>query len=153
MNKLWMLPAAAIALAAAATACGGDDDGGGGSDEDYVAAICAAQLKFQQAGDDLEDELAAVESEEDAIELILGPLGELISDFENANPPEDAEEYHNLVVDSFREMERTLEEERSIAALDELEELPDPPADVSARLDAIAAENQDCIDAGFTFSE
>jgi len=142
-----------VALAVATAACDGDDNGGSGSDEDYVAAICAAQLKFQQAGEDLEDELAAVENEEDAIDLILGPLGELISDFEDANPPGDAEAYHNLVVDSFREMERTLQEEKSIAALDELEELPDPPADVSARLDAIAAENQDCIDAGFTFSE
>jgi hypothetical protein len=155
----WMALTAVAALALPlALACGDDDDGGGGggggsgSDEDYVAAICAAQVRFQEAGEDLEDELADVETEEDAVDIILEPLRDLVSDFEDANPPDDAAEYHETVVAFFQSMVDTLDEEKSIAALEELEELPEPPADISARLDEAAAENQDCIDAGFTFS-
>ena len=123
------------------------------ADRRHVAAICAAQLKFQEAGDDLQDDLTEAETEEDAVELLLPPMRELVDDFKSANPPDDAEEYHNILVDSFEDVVNTLEDTKSITALDELEDPPDPPADISARFDDIAADNQDCIDAGFTFSE
>ncbi len=149
----------AAALTFGFVACGDDDDDGGGgggdgTDEGYVAALCEAFAQLQtDITDIVEDPDNADASEEDAVDLFLGPLEDYVENLDNANPPGDVEQYHDQLVDSAREAVDRVREEGNLDAFTELEDPEEPPQDIQDRLQAVADSNQDCIDAGFTFDD
>jgi hypothetical protein len=149
-----LLSFAAIAALALplAVACGDDDNGGGsGSDEDYVAAICGAQREFQDTLAELEEELGTDAEEGVVAEAIIEPMETLIDRFNDADPPDDAAEYHGQVVDAFEEVLADVRETNTLAAFDTVDPGP-APADVAERFDALAVDNEDCQEIGFSFS-
>jgi hypothetical protein len=154
----WLLISSLAVLALPlAIACGDDDDdgagGSAGSDEDYVAAVCAAQRRFQDTLADLEEELGSDAEEDVVAEAIVEPMEQLVEDMRDADPPADVAERHGQLVDIFEATVDDIRETGTLAAFDTMEEPPPAPAEVTARLDAIAADNEDCQEIGFTFSE
>lgn len=147
---------APLALGASLLASCGDDDGGGGgggSDEDYVAAICSAGKEFS---DDLFAALADIDpdaSEEDAIEAFIEPFEDFANAIEDANPPSDLAEWHDETVDTLNDLVERIKDGDLDALESEDDPFGEPPAGAAERLQAIADENQDCIDADFTFGE
>lgn len=140
-------------------ACGGDDDGGGGggagNDEDFVAAICAAGRDFSEDFAKVIEENADLTETDEIAEVIVEPFENFANAVEDANPPEDLEEWHGEVVSSLNNIVENLKsgnEDDILAALD-ADPISDPPADAVSRLEAIAEDNEDCQEADFTFGE
>lgn len=138
-------------------ACGGDDDGGGGggSDEDFVAAICAAGRDFADDFTKVMDENADLTETDEIAEVMVEPFENFAKAVDDANPPEDLEEWHGEVVTALNGIVEGLKsgnEDEILAALD-ADPISDPPADATARLEALAQENEDCQAADFTFGE
>lgn len=155
IRRLALLGIAPLAIGASLLAsCGGDDDGGGsGSDEDYVAAICAAGKEFSEDFEAAFADLDADASEEEALEAFVEPFRNFANAIDDANPPSDIADWHNDTVDAINEIVEQIED-GNLEALENMDEpIGDPPGDAAERLQAIADENQDCIDADFTFGE
>lgn len=141
-----LAPLVLLALGLIASACGGDDDDEirTGSVEDYVKAACEAQSAF------LEDFFAAAFSlDEDAspkeqADALKGPLKDLVDAMKDARPPEDLVDYHRSVVASAEAMLKAAED-GDLDALDSAdlsgEDLSQADAD---RLNAIAADMEEC---------
>jgi hypothetical protein len=152
LRKLAFLGIAPFALGAALLgACGGDDDdggGGGGSDEDYVRAICGATNDFQ---DDLVAAFADIDpdaSEEEGLEALAEPFEEFANAIEDANPPSDLSDWHDGVVDAINGMVEQIKD-GDASVLEEDDPLGEPPADVSERLEAVAADIPECAGSVF----
>ncbi|MFN0148344.1 MAG: hypothetical protein ACKVT1_17730 [Dehalococcoidia bacterium] len=161
-RRIFFMGAAALALttATAFAACGGDDDSGGssggdavsagsGSDADYVAGLCKALIKFQDSILDLASKADAAKSESDAVKLLGEPLDAMVKDLEKVKPPSDLKDYHKKSVAGFKTAAENVKKGK-VDALDSAD-LPDAPAGASERLDKVAAENADCVDAGVAF--
>ena len=80
------------------------------------------------------------------------PIREFVEGIEDADPPDDAEDYHEQAVEHMRAYLEAVEN-RDQEALDELDaiEFPEAPADLEQRLSAAARENEECRAAGFAF--
>jgi len=151
-----------VALAAVAlvfAACGGDDDGNGGggtasgNDKDYVAAICKAQLGFFEDLEKAVKESTGDETEAQVVEILAPALDRWVAAIRNARPPADVRDYHNEVVRVAADAVNRIKQTRSVDALDTLDSIPDAPAAVRDRLNAVAKENADCREADFSFSQ
>ncbi len=156
IRRLALLGIAPFALGASLlAACGGDDDGGGGSgnDEDYVAAICKAGADFQEdlfaAFGDIDPDA----SEEEQIQAFAEPFENFANAIDNANPPSDLSDWHNDTVDAINEIVDQIKDGNIDALESEDDPIGEPPAGAAERLQAIADENEDCIEADFTFDE
>lgn len=138
-------------------ACGDDDGGGGGgsgSDEDFVAGLCDAFLVFQEDLQDLFSDLSDLEDEEEAAKAMAEPFEKLAESFEDLNPPSDLRDWHEDASEALNEAAEQLKDgnvDDGIFAGDQ--PFDDPPQDVQDRLQAIAEDNDDCIEADFTFDE
>ena len=151
-KKLSILIAMASLLVVAAllmAACGDDSSGGsasggGGSDADYVAATCKAQAAFVTAVSAIEADDAPGRAKADTA------IGNLSAAMTKMNPPADAKAYHDQIV-KFLDNARKTVKDQGLTAIGN-ESPGDPPAAVATRLDAIAANNKDCTDAHFKFS-
>ncbi|MCZ2108009.1 MAG: hypothetical protein LC118_00295 [Dehalococcoidia bacterium] len=156
--------AAIAAISLTAVACGGDDDSssssssssdskpssGTGGDEQYVATICKAAVKMQDSMDKVD--LTKIESVDDAVKAMTGPLDQFIKDIKNAKPPKDAKEYHEAVVKKMSDAVASLKKDKDAAAFGEgFGDMPEPPAAVKERLQKVAKDNADCQKADFTF--
>lgn len=136
-------------------ACGGDDDGGGGTgnDEDYVAAICKAGKEFQEELLAAFSDIDLDASEEDQIKAFAEPFEAFANAIEDANPPSDLREWHSNTVKEINKIVDQIKD-GDVDALESNEDpLADPPAGAAERLQAIAENNEDCIEADFTFDE
>lgn len=151
-------------------ACGDDDDDGNGDDtsdqsgdedrsdastgdeEEYVADLCAAFLEFQDSIVTIAtDPENADATDEEGLELTREPFETLLQAMEDADPPGDIEEFHDGVVDTFRE---TLDriEDGDTSVFDEAPgAIPAPPQALQQKYAAIAAENSTCQQANFGF--
>ena len=152
-HLVYILPAALVLLFAA---CGGDDSGGSsggtGSDETYVAQICAASLKFNNALEAATKNMKPEDlSSADAVAKILaGPFDDYLKALAKATPPKDVKPYHDGVIKAFKDAQEKLKKDPN--ALSGLNP-PDPPQATKDRLDKVAAKNKDCVAAGFTFGD
>jgi hypothetical protein len=130
-----------------------DDEQGdapSGDDADYVAHICTSMGEFV-------DELIAIgtdpanqdATEEEQLELSREPFAALVDAMENADPPGDIEEYHDQLVEGFREVLERIED-GDVAAFetDPFEELPEPPAAVAEKYEALANQVPECASTG-----
>jgi hypothetical protein len=145
---LLLLPALLVTAAFALVACGGG--GSEPSDEDYVKSVCNAGKKF---GEDVQELIAEADpqDEEALADEFNDLLRNFVRDIRDANPPEDAEEGHNSLVASLEAAVAAVDEQ-GIEALFNFEE-PEIalPADVSARLSAVAEDTPECVEAGDLF--
>lgn len=131
------------------------DFSGGGSEEEYVASLCTAFDDYiaalVQAGSDPE---FADLSEEEQLPLYEEPFANMVSALEDLDPPGDIEEFHDQVLDIYREMLEKVENGDVTVFDDAAEaEIEAPPAELTEKYDAIAAEIPVCQDSGFTFGE
>jgi hypothetical protein len=150
----------AIACAAMAAvvfaACGGDDDSGGGSgggsgnDKDYVAGLCKSMVKFQDSLLSVQKKAGDVKSADDAIKLIVDPLESFVKDMEKLSPPSDLKDYHSKAVAQFKDAVDKMKKGKDPSALSGIQ-VPDPPKNVSDRLDKVAQANPDCKKANIDF--
>lgn len=136
-------------------ACGDDDDSssnaassGGGSDAGYVAAVCKAQLSLQNVLKDLKPD----DTSKAGADKLDTALAAYVKALESAKPPSDGKAYHDIIVKYFKDAQAKIKG-KGPAALDSVGDPPASPKDVSARLDKIAANNKDCTDSGFSFSD
>jgi hypothetical protein len=139
-----------LTVAAGLAACGGSDSSSGGSDEAYVAAVCKASVKYIDAVAKVFGDVKEDASEADQAKAAAGPVEQFGKDLKAAKPPSDAKEYHNTVVKFYADATKRLKDGDGSV----FDESPgDPPAAVAARLDKLAADNKDCQESDFTFSE
>lgn len=154
IRRLALLGIAPFALGASLlAACGGGDGGGNGNDEDYVAAICNAGKDFS---DDLFAALGDIDpdaSEEEAIEAFIEPFENFANAVEDANPPSDLSDWHNDTVDTLNELVEQIKDGDLDALESDDDPFGEPPAGAQERLQAIAEDNEDCIEANFTFGD
>jgi len=120
-------------------ACGGDDDGGG-SDEGYVKALCNATNSFTA---DLDEAFTATD-EEEATEKFIEAFNAFVDNMAAADPPSDAKEAHEAMVNALRDAQDAVEED----GLDALEALDvptvEPDQDVQDRLTKAAEGIEEC---------
>lgn len=155
LRRLALLGIAPFAIAAPLiAACGGGDGGGGtGNDEDYVSAICKAAAQFQEELFDAFGDIDLDASEEEQIQAFAEPFENFANAIEDANPPSDLSDWHNDTVDAINEIVDQIKD-GNVDALESNEDpIGEPPGDAAERLQAIAAENEDCLAADFTFGE
>jgi hypothetical protein len=128
-----------------------DDNGGGGGSGDereYVAHVC-------QSLSDFVDEVIAAGSEnpdateEEQLEILREPFANLTDALDDADPPGDIEEYHDRLVDGFQEVRERIED-GDVTALegDPLADIPEPPADIQEKYNAIAEDVSECAATG-----
>lgn len=142
----------AFALSFGVAACGGDDSsGGGGSDEKYVANMCKAVKDFGVSFADISSKAATAKSEDDVIKLLVAPLENVAKAFKNAGPPSDIKDAHNAAVKQLDEAVADVKKNGAKSTKFANFETPKLSPAASARLDAVAAKNQDCKDADFNF--
>ena len=143
--------AATLALGSLAfVACGDDDDGGGGngSDEDYVATLCGVFGDFDERFAELlvNADLSSTDDIEEFMQDAADIVGDIVEEFEDANPPADVEGAHRALLTAFRGFQETLEE----GDFGELENAEEPdfdlPQDIEDRLNAVAANTEECQD-------
>ena len=166
----WLRMFGLAALLAALTlfaACGdddddtsaGDDDSGsssssGGdpssSEEKYVATLCKATLDFTEALQKIDPN--DFTDEEKGLEAIKEPYQQFVKDIEKAKPTKELKDYHEQAVTQLKAGLKAIEDgdQDGIEALGDAE-FPEPPADVSARLEKAAQENDDCKEANVAF--
>lgn len=155
LRRLVLLGIAPFALGAPLiAACGGGDGGGGtGNDEDYVAAICKAGKEFQDELFAAFSEVDPDASEEEALEAFVEPFENFANAIEDANPPSDLEDWHEDTVNAINDIVERIKDGDLDALESEDDPIGDPPAGAAERLQAIADENEDCIEADFTFGD
>ncbi len=127
-----------------------NSSGGTGVEEDYVATICSSMGDFV-------DELFAIGSdpdnqdatEEEQLEFFREPFANLVDALEDADPPGDIEDYHDQLVEAFREVQERIEDGDVTAfETDPFEDLPEPPAGVQEKYSALADEVPECVTTG-----
>jgi len=153
----WLLLAPAM-LAMVFAACGGgdDDDGGGGggtgSDEAFVASICKSFNTFSTDLDKVMKDASSLTDEKAAAKKFAEPFDKLATNFANAKPPKDLKDWHSDASKVLKDAAKAMKD-GDLAALENLDDLPDPPSGASDRLEKIAKDNKDCQAADFAFGE
>ncbi|HJP41592.1 MAG TPA: hypothetical protein QGF35_07790 [Dehalococcoidia bacterium] len=153
-QRTWLMMALSIpvTLVLIFAACGGDDDDGangrGGSDESYVSAVCGAAVHFLATFDDIDNA-----DPDELLELLIESTEHYLETLEGINPPSDIEDFHGEVVKAFEDLLKAFEEGDDSVLLSEGDPFPEPPAEVAARLNALAEQNEDCIEADLSFGE
>jgi hypothetical protein len=84
------------------------------------------------------------------MELVSGPLDELVADFKAAVPPADARDYHNHSVEVFEQGVKTAKDKKDPAVLNGID-FGKAPAGLGARLQIAANDDPDCKTAGIRF--
>jgi hypothetical protein len=122
------------------------------ADEKYVGQICKATLDFLTSirtikPEDLQDEAKAADA-------MKKPFESYVKAMEDADPPKEAKSYHEEALKQLKATLKALQDgdENAFEQLSSTE-LPDPPGDLSSRLDAAAAKNKDCQETGFNFGQ
>jgi hypothetical protein len=135
-----VLAGLSLALVIVAAACGGGGGGGALSLEKYFQRLEELDQAFDEKNDalsvQLQNELAAVASPEEAIEVLarlfrdegLPTLQGFVDDLAALDPPSEAEDAHNEAVEAGREAVQALED------LIEQIESADTPAEVERLL-------------------
>lgn len=130
-------------------ACGGGG-GGGGSDEDYVRAVCESSSKLEGV---LAIAIGAALSGggDGAEEVFAEALEEWVDEIDDANPPADAADAHNRMVDGLNELIDALKsgDTNLEDSLDNIDIDAEPPEEVQERLAAVAADTLACNDVSF----
>lgn len=144
---LFMIPAV---LALVFAACGGDGGGGIGTDDEYVEDLCQAFKSMQEDMDSLFEDLSDETDEQKIAEAFAGPFEELVNGLKKARPPADVKPYHDQLVDSFEQAVNAIKD-GDLNALDSVDEISDPPADIQARLEKAAEDNKTCQEVDFAF--
>lgn len=153
----WLLLAPAM-LTMVFAACGGgdDDDGGGGggtgSDEAFVASICKSFNTFSTDLDKVMKDASSLTDEKAAAKKFAEPFDKLATNFANAKPPKDLKDWHSDASKVLKDAAKAMKD-GDLAALENLDDLPDPPSGASDRLEKIAKDNKDCQAADFAFGE
>ncbi len=140
--------------------CGGDDDDGGeaapkapsGSDEAYVAIFCKASNTF---GEDFFTALTSIAedaTDKEAAAAFVDPFETYVKDLRAAKPPKDVKAAHDQILSQLTDALKELKAGNNPEVIFDALESPDVDDAISARLDAAAEKNQDCIDGGVTFS-
>lgn len=160
--RRWALVSPALValggLAIGLTACGGgsstSSSGGSastGGDEQYVATLCAGWATFAKSLGALMPKLVDAESEDATKKVaqeMVAPFETFASDMSKAKPPADVKSYHDQFVKALKSVSGELKNGKVDSAF-YTAYLPKPSPEVKARLDRLAAANQDCQGAGF----
>lgn len=135
---------------------GGDDDGGGGggpsgsgSDEEYVQSLCDSFEHFSEAMEDLLTGVDQDSSVEELTAAFVEPFEHFVDDLKDARPPSDVKPYHDDLIEQMQSVVDRIED-GDFDALDD-NPISEPPANVQARLQAVAEANSTCTEAGFDF--
>jgi hypothetical protein len=150
----WTLIALTIIPALGLVACGGGSSGG--SDSSYVAAICAAELKFTASINAVMSDPKTLSDPKALTDptFLSSKLGasfdQFAKDFANAKPPSDIKDWHNSTAKQFSDMAAQLKSGKDMSTLFGATSpaMPDPPAEAQARLAKVAATNKDCVASG-----
>src|SRR5688572_5448646 len=113
-------------------AADGSGQAPGDDDERYVGQLCAAVRDLTGAITELSaEDLADVQRQFDALEE---PIRAFVGAVEEADPPEDGEEYHRQALEPMRAYLEAVEErdQEAILELDAIS-FPEPPAELRAR--------------------
>ena len=153
------------ALAIAPTllaACGGDDDeadspgaAGGtvaaptGGDEAYLAVYCKASVTFGAAFVAALKKGAAAANDKDAAKVFVEPFDAYVKELRTAKPPKDVKAAHDQIVAALADVAKDLKDGKDPSQLLDAIEAPDLDEAISARLDAAAKKNPDCVGVGF----
>ncbi len=113
---LVLIAALLLAFGAIAAACGGDGDGGGGelTLEEYFQRVeeldTALQAGEAALDEQMEEDLASVTDEQDALDLVidgfeaqLGNFEDFVDDLDRLDPPAEVEDAHNEAVAAQRD--------------------------------------------------
>ncbi len=138
------------ALALAFAACGGDGGGGLGTDEEYVDDLCGAFQSLQENMDGLFEDLSGEADEQKVAEAFAEPFEEFLNELKKARPPADVKPYHDELVDSFEQTVKAIKD-GDMNALDNTDDVSDPPEDIQARLEKAAENNKTCQEVDFGF--
>ncbi len=129
-----------------------DSGGATGDEEEYVADLCSAYLEFQDTiiaiGTDPEN---ADATDEEGLELVREPFEALLQAVEDADPPGDVEEFHDSIVDTFRDTLDRIEDGDITVFEEDAGAIPEPPQAIQDKYSSIAADNATCQEANFSF--
>jgi len=147
----WITAGVALALAGATLqSCGGGDDESA-SDADYVKAVCGALATFNENRDELTAGAGTAEPDkvaEDFAKLIR----ELRDGLDDANPPDDASDAHESMVDALSQAADAVEDGGVVALFDvELPTVALAP-DVRSRLQLVFNTTPECAGSDSIFS-
>lgn len=145
---LWRRTAFALGILVATStlvaACGGGS--GDGSDEDYVKAICESNDILEEViGEAMAAAFSGDDPDEDSLDGIVSAFEEWVEAIDDANPPADAADAHNALVDSLKDAVDDLK--NGDADLDTMfgdDDTPEPPQAVQDRLNEVAAGVEAC---------
>lgn len=144
------MAAPVLAAASLLGACGGDGDDGG-SDEEYVRDVCTALAAFNERREELTAGATAADPAQVA-EDFGDALSDLASAMDDADPPDDAAEAHDSVVQSLEDAADAVDEGGIEALFDvELPSVQMEPA-VRNRLQALFNSTRECQGSSGIFS-
>jgi hypothetical protein len=148
----WIIRCAAgagVALGIAVLpACSGDK---AGTDDEFVQELCDATKTLDQQ---FAAAVAQSSQETDpakAVEALATPLDEFVKAFDDANPPEDLEDWHDAATKQLRTAVDKFKEEKTLASLEGFGDspVPDPPAEAKARLRDAGKDVEGCDGVAF----
>lgn len=133
-----------IATSGLLAACGGGS--GDGNDEDYVKSICEANdILDEVIGEAMAAAFSGDEPDEDALDGIVSAFEKWLDALEDANPPADAADAHNAIVDSLKDGIDDLKSgDADIDTMFGDDDTPEPPQAVQDRLNEVAAGVEAC---------
>jgi len=141
-------------------ACGGDDSStssggssGTGSDNQYVSALCKSMLTFQDSLTSATKDPSKLTDPTAIAKAFTAPFEQLLKDLKAAKPPKDVKDYHDKVVAEFSKATDALKKGGDLSALSNMGDLPNPPKEVSDRLQKVADKNADCKKADVNFNQ
>lgn len=131
--------------------------GAGGRDADYVREFCAIDSAFGANLVTAAEELVArgldsVTDPDVLTELVVPPLREYIDGLRRVNPPSDVRPYHEDLIEAMEAQVQLIETggfDADQLGEDPFADLVEPPAEIQARLAAIAATAADCNGVSF----
>ncbi len=128
-------------------ACGGGD--GDGSDEDYVKSICEANLLLEDViGILFQSAFGGEEPDQEALDELVEGFEKWVDALDDANPPADAAEAHDALIDVIRqgldELKSGDADLETLSLFGDDEDLPEPPQAVRTRLNEAAAGVEVC---------
>lgn len=125
-----------------------DSGSGGGSDdeEEYAARVCTSISDFGDAlvaiGTNPDN---ADATEEEQLELLQPPFEDLIDALDDADPPGDVEDFHEELLETFRDMlERMEDGDTTVFDDDPSQNIPEPSAEVQEKYNQIARGIPEC---------
>lgn len=151
LPRHWRRAAFALGLLVATSglvaACSSGD--AAGSDEDYVKSICEANdILDEVLGVAITAALSGEEPDDEALDDVASAFERWLDALEDANPPADAADAHEAVIDTLGEAIGALRSGDSDfeSMFDDIEDPPEPPQAVQDRLNAAAADVAACED-------